>query len=424
MKLLDGHLVVVFITYTMSLKSPSLSVSLNTISSLPNAGTVVVLTLLSVSCGWLLNVSLLQAANRVATMITIRRLLMGPSFISKNNRSGLNNLSYTDQFVSHSPDFNNSRFKDHALELFRYQYGSNQVYRQFVDTLGVMPENVSDIRQIPFLPIRFFKSHRVVTGSAPSKLTFISSGTSGAGDSRHYVTDPDLYNQSLLAGFVRNYGALEDWCILALLPSYLERGGSSLVHMADLWIRGTGHPDSGFYLHDHDRLHETLMRLESAGQKTLLLGVTYALLDFSERFPGKLQHVVVMETGGMKGRRREMVRAEVHECLKQRWGLDAVHSEYGMTELLSQAYAQKEGFFHCPPWMQVLLRAEDDPLERTGHPVGKPVTGLVDVIDLANRNSCAFISTDDIGRLYPDGRFEILGRMDNSDLRGCSLMAV
>jgi hypothetical protein len=166
------------------------------------------------------------------------------------------------------------------------------------------------------------------------------------------------------------------------------------------------------------------MRLESAGQKTLLLGVTYALLDFSERFPGKLQHVVVMETGGMKGRRREMVRAEVHECLKQRWGLDAVHSEYGMTELLSQAYAQKEGFFHCPPWMQVLLRAEDDPLERTGHPVGKPVTGLVDVIDLANRNSCAFISTDDIGRLYPDGRFEILGRMDNSDLRGCSLMAV
>lgn len=336
----------------------------------------------------------------------------------------MNNLSYTDQFVFQSPDFNNSRFKDCSLELFRYQYELNPVYRQFVDTLGVLPETVSDITQIPFLPIRFFKSHRVVTGNAPVKLTFISSGTSGAGDSTHHVTDPHLYEQSLMAGFRRIYGALEDWCILALLPSYLERGGSSLVHMADLWIRGTGHPDSGFYLNDHERLHKTLMRLESAGQKTLLLGVTFALLDFSERFPGKLLNVVVMETGGMKGRRREMVRAEVHELLKQRWALDHVHSEYGMTELLSQAYATRDGFFRTPPWMQVLLRAEDDPLERTGQPMDKPVTGLVDVIDLANRNSCSFISTDDIGRLHPDGSFEILGRLDNSDLRGCSLMAV
>jgi phenylacetate-coenzyme A ligase PaaK-like adenylate-forming protein len=349
---------------------------------------------------------------------------MGPSFIIKNNRSGLNNLSYTDHFIFDEPDFNISRFKKAALELFLYQYAGNQVYRRFVDTLGVLPGSVREINDIPFLPIRFFKTHRVITGNDPAKITFISSGTSGTGDSTHLVTDPLLYEQSLMAGFQRIYGALEDWCVLALLPSYLERGGSSLVHMADLWIRATGHPDSGFYLHDHERLQQTLMRLESAGQKTLLLGVTYALLDFSERFPGRLEHVVIMETGGMKGRRKEMVRAEVHELLKQPWGIDAVHSEYGMTELLSQAYATKDGFFRCPPWMQILLRSEDDPLERTGYTPEKPLTGLVDIIDLANRNSCAFISTDDIGRLYPDGSFEILGRMDNSDLRGCSLMVV
>ncbi len=311
-----------------------------------------------------------------------------------------------------------------ALNVFHDQYRFNPLYHQFVEQLGVNPASVMEITEIPFLPIRFFKTHRVISGDDQITRIFRSSGTSGSGDSVHYVTDTAIYDRSLMAGFLRHYGDIENWCILALLPNYLEKGDSSLVYMADQWIRASGHPDSGFYLDQFDRLHETLERLESAGQKTMLLGVTFALLDFSERFPGRLQHTVVMETGGMKGRRREMIRAEVHDLLKQRWQLDVVHSEYGMTELLSQAYAPADGRFICPPWMRVMLRSEDDPLERTGPVPGKIQTGLVDIIDLANKNSCAFISTDDIGRLHPDGSFEIIGRMDNSDLRGCSLLAI
>ena len=336
----------------------------------------------------------------------------------------MKNVFYSDQFANPVSEFNNSDFTLAALDMFSYQYAGNEIYRRFVDTLGVVKHNISNLNQIPFLPIRFFKSHRVVTGDHGVRRIFRSSGTSGSGDSVHYVIDTQIYDQSLMAGFRQHFGDIEDWCILALLPNYLEKGDSSLVYMADQWIRVSRHPDSGFYLDQFDRLHETLQRLESAGQKTMLLGVTYALLDFSERYPGMLKHTVVMETGGMKGRRREMIRAEVHDLLKQRWQLDAVHSEYGMTELLSQAYAPEDGRFICPPWMRVLLRSEDDPLERTGPVSGKIQTGLVDIIDLANKHSCAFISTDDIGRLHPDGSFEIIGRMDNSDLRGCSLLAI
>lgn len=336
----------------------------------------------------------------------------------------MKNIFYPDLFDQNAPDFNKFDFKQAALEHFHHQYAKNPVYRRFADALGCHADLVNEIRDIPFLPIRFFKTHQVVTGEDPITRIFKSSGTSGAGDSLHHVTDTRLYDQSLMSGFRRNYGNIEDWCILALLPNYLEKGDSSLVYMADQWISSSGHPDSGFYLDQFDRLHETLSRLEASGQKTLLLGVTFALLDFSERFPGRLEHTVVMETGGMKGRRREMIRAEVHDILKHRWHLDAIHSEYGMTELLSQAYAPADGVFECPPWMRVLLRAEDDPLERTGPEAGKIITGLVDIIDLANVNACAFISTDDIGRLHPDGRFEIIGRMDNSDLRGCSLLAI
>jgi phenylacetate-coenzyme A ligase PaaK-like adenylate-forming protein len=336
----------------------------------------------------------------------------------------LKNLFYPDLIAHSALDFNNFDFKQAALDLFRYQFDTNPLYHRFAFSLDRSPEQVGSLQDIPFLPIRFFKTHRLVTGNAPVERIFKSSGTSGAGDSLHYVTDTNLYDQSLMAGFRQQYGNPKDWCILALLPNYLEKGDSSLVYMADQWIRASCHPDSGFYLDQFDRLNETLRRLEASGQQTLLLGVTFALLDFSERFPGHLKHTVVMETGGMKGRRREMIRVEVHELLKQRWQLDAVHSEYGMTELLSQAYAPAAGLFDCPPWMRVLIRAEDDPLERTGPVAGKIVTGLVDIIDLANQNACAFISTDDIGRLHPDGRFEIIGRMDNSDLRGCSLLAI
>lgn len=336
----------------------------------------------------------------------------------------MKNVLYSDLFANPVLEFNNSDFVHTALEMFSYQYAGNDIYRRFVDTLGVMPESVSNLNQIPFLPIRFFKSHRVVTGDLDVRRIFRSSGTSGSGDSLHHLIDTDIYDRSLMAGFQQHYGDIEDWCILALLPNYLEKGDSSLVYMADQWIRASGHPDSGFYLDQFDRLHETLERLESAGQKTMLLGVTFALLDFSDRYPRRLNHTVVMETGGMKGRRREMIRAEVHDLLKQRWQLDVVHSEYGMTELLSQAYAPADGRFICPHWMRVMLRSEDDPLERTGPAPCKIQTGLVDIIDLANKNSCAFISTDDIGRLHPDGSFEIIGRMDNSDLRGCSLLAI
>lgn len=331
---------------------------------------------------------------------------------------------HPDQFVDLASEFNISAFSRAALDTFRYQYEGNPVYRRFVDILGCSPDAVQAIEDIPFLPIRFFKTHRIVTGHAPVRRVFRSSGTTSTIDSLHLVTDTGLYDRSLMAGFRRNYGDPGNWCILALLPNYLEKGDSSLVYMADQWIQAGGHPDSGFYLDQFDRLHETLCRLAAAGQQTLLLGVTYALLDFSERYPGRLDNVVVMETGGMKGRKREMVRAEVHDILKQRWQLDAIHSEYGMTELLSQAYAPADGIFGCPPWMRVMIRAEDDPFDRTSMAADGPVTGLVDIIDLANCNACAFISTDDIGRLHPDGRFEIIGRLDNSDLRGCSLLAI
>ena len=327
-------------------------------------------------------------------------------------------------FEGADTEFNISDFTLSALDTFRYQYEGNPVYRRFVDILGRSPQEVRNLEDIPFLPIRFFKSHKVVTGNDPVRRVFRSSGTSASGDSLHHVTDTGLYDRSLMAGFWRNYGDPRNWCILALLPNYLEKGDSSLVYMADQWMRAGGHPDSGFYLDQFDRLHETLKRLEAAGQQTLLLGVTYALLDFSERFPGRLEHVVVMETGGMKGRKREMIRAEVHDILKERWQLEAIHSEYGMTELLSQAYAPTDGLFSTPPWMRVLIRAEDDPFAKTAIALDQPVTGLVDIIDLANSNACAFVSTDDVGRLHPDGRFEIIGRLDNSDLRGCSLLAI
>lgn len=308
-------------------------------------------------------------------------------------------------------------FEAAALDAFRFQYQYNSLYGEFARAVGRTPENVHTWQDIPFLPIRFFKTHRVTSGSFEPELVFESSGTTGMINSRHFVKDRQLYIASFLAAFLRFYGPVEQYCILALLPSYLERQNSSLVLMADELIKRSGHPASGFYLYDHSRLEQTLLQLEAARQPTLLLGVSFALLDFAEAHPMQLRHTIVMETGGMKGRREEWTREAVHAFLQQQLGLPVIHSEYGMTELLSQAYSNGKGIFYCPPWMRVHLREEDDPLQ-----VSSRTAGIINVTDLANIDSCCFIATEDAGRSHPGGGFEITGRTDHSDLRGCSLM--
>lgn len=318
-------------------------------------------------------------------------------------------------------------FESLALEIFQLQYTANPVYKSYVDALGKRASAVVQLDQIPFLPIRFFKSHQVRTGRFEPALVFESSGTTGSINSRHYINDAFLYKESFIKGFELFYGPVKNWCFLGLLPSYLERNNSSLVYMVSELIKESGHPQSGFYLHDYDKLSDTLRQLEEKGQKTLLIGVTFALLDFADQFGLPLQHTIVMETGGMKGRRKEMVRPEIHDVLKKAFGVSSVHSEYGMTELLSQAWSKGEGVFKCPPWMKIMLRDEEDPLMIKRLPILTElatVSGAINVIDLANVHSCSFIASDDAGKLNSDGSFEVLGRMDNSDLRGCSLMAV
>ena len=307
-----------------------------------------------------------------------------------------------------------------ALELFRYQYRHNPLYQQYTDLLGICPDRVSQLHELPFLPIRFFKTHEVKTGHFEPVQVFESSGTTGMSNSRHILRSTDLYQNSFRRSFELFYGDIKNYCILGLLPSYLERGQSSLVYMVNDWIRASGHPQSGFYLYDLEKLSNTLRELELRAQPTLLIGVTFALLDFAAAYPMSLRHTIVMETGGMKGRRTEMVRAEVHALLQTAFGLKAIHSEYGMTELLSQAYAEAAGKFRSVPWMKILLREEEDPLQVK--PAGSAGRGAINIIDLANRHSCAFIATDDAAQLCSDGSFEILGRLDNSDLRGCSLL--
>lgn len=315
-------------------------------------------------------------------------------------------------------------FDDLALEIFRFQYGHNRLYRQYTDALGTDPLQVKHPARIPFLPIRFFKSHTVQTGGQPPQLVFESSGTTGNVNSRHFIADVELYRESFTRGFQLHYGKPSDWCIIGLLPSYLERGNSSLVYMVNELIGQSGHAASGFYLDEFDKLSSVLDQLERQQQPTLLIGVTFALLDFAERYAGNggapLHYTTVMETGGMKGRRKEMIRPEVHDRLRAAFGVPLIHSEYGMTELLSQAYSHGNGIFQPPPWMRVLLREEEDPLSIHTH----AANGAVNVIDLANIQSCSFIATDDAGRIFDDNSFEIIGRLDNSDLRGCSLLVV
>jgi Coenzyme F390 synthetase len=310
-------------------------------------------------------------------------------------------------------------FTDLALEIFHFQYGNNPVYKAFVESLSVDVAAVKDITGIPFLPVRFFKSHSIMTTPFDPQVIFESSGTTQTINSRHPVKDKMIYEESFLRAFIKNYGPVEDWCILGLLPSYLQRKNSSLVYMVDKLIAFSHNPSSGFYLYNVDELFKQLQTLEAAGQQTLLIGVTFALLDFIEKYPLTLKHTIVMETGGMKGRRREMIREELHEVLCQGFAVKTIHSEYGMTELLSQAYSKGAGIFECAPWMKVLVRDEDDPL--TVKENGK---GVLNVVDLASIYSCSFIATDDAGNIFDNGNFEVLGRTDGSDLRGCSLMAV
>ncbi len=312
------------------------------------------------------------------------------------------------------------QFEKIALKVFRFQYLNNLVYREFCDFLKIDVQKVKSLEQIPFLPIQFFKSHTVVSNSNPIQETFASSGTTGMATSKHLVTDTSLYEESYRKGFAQFYGNIEDYVILALLPSYLEREGSSLIYMIDDLIQMTKSPESGFYLHNHDELIEKLVRLDTSGQNVILIGVTYALLDLIEICPFQLQNIIIMETGGMKGKRKEMIREELHEQLCQGFGVNAIHSEYGMTELLSQAYSLGNGVFECPSWMQILIRDTEDAL--TYVPEGK--TGGINVIDLANMNSCSFIATQDLGKKNPNNSFEVLGRFDNSDIRGCNLMVI
>jgi hypothetical protein len=314
------------------------------------------------------------------------------------------------------------------LDIFRYQYENNPVYKRFCDSISRPPSEVNSIASIPFLPIRFFKTHEIKSGSFQEQEWFESSGTTGTINSRHFVRSLDLYRESFTRCFTRFYGPASNWCILGLLPSYLERQHSSLVVMVDELIRQSAHPESGFYLYDQDRLSATLQKLRATQQPVLLFGVTFALLDFAESHAMPLPDVIIMETGGMKGRRAEITRAALHEKLAASFPGAQIHSEYGMTELLSQAYCKDNGRFFCPDWMQVLLREEDDPLSLLPSPVHHPEwegkAGILNIIDLANLDSCSFIATDDMGKKYADGGFEVLGRVDNSDIRGCSLLTV
>jgi len=309
-------------------------------------------------------------------------------------------------------------FESLALEIFRYQFSKNAVYRSFCQALNKKPGNVYRLNQIPFLPVSTFQNNRVVSFEGNEKITFSSSGTTGSVPSKHLVLDPSLYERSLTEGFQKFYGDVARYCILALLPGYLERRGSSLVYMVNNLIRRSGHPESGFYLNNLAPLALKLEKLHQAGEKILLIGVSFALLDMAEQYPVKIPEAIIMETGGMKGRREEPLRQQLHEILAKTFGVKSIHSEYGMTELLSQAYSKGQGLFECPPWMQVIIRDINAPQDF----VQAGRTGGINVIDLANLHSCSFLATQDLGKIGPEGQFEVLGRFDHSDVRGCNLM--
>jgi phenylacetate-coenzyme A ligase PaaK-like adenylate-forming protein len=323
-------------------------------------------------------------------------------------------LNKQDIFNINTPE----QFQETAMSVFQHQAINCEVYRSFLYHLNVSPADITAVEQIPFLPISFFKSHEVKSSKDAVQVVFSSSGTTGQIQSKHLVTDVSIYEDSFNKAFEQFYGLAQDSCILALLPSYQEREGSSLIYMVDALLAQSKHTESGYFLNDNQGLYNTLLQLKAQKQKTILIGVTYALLDFIESFTLEFPELIVMETGGMKGKRKEMVRDELHELLTAGFGVEAIHSEYGMTELLSQGYSYGNGVFNCPPWMKIMLRDTNDPLSL----LQNRQTGGINVIDLANINSCSFIATQDLGKIFPDGSFEVLGRFDNADIRGCNLL--
>ncbi len=312
----------------------------------------------------------------------------------------------------------NETFETVALEVFRYQFENVAVYRNYVTALGIKVQEVQTLSQIPFLPISFFKTQQVVGNEKRVKLVFESSGTTGMVNSKHYITHPAIYEKSLLKGFGQAFGDSKKYCFVALLPNYLERQNSSLVYMVNHLMGESRHPKNGFYLYNHEELYETLQELEAQKQPTLLFGVSFALLDFAEKYALSLQCVKIIETGGMKGRRKEVTREELHNTLCEAFGTSQIYSEYGMTELLSQAYSKKQDEYHCPPWMRIILREVNDPFSY----VKQGEKGGINIIDLANLYSCSFIETQDLGCLNANSSFSVLGRFDTSDVRGCNLM--
>ena len=311
-------------------------------------------------------------------------------------------------------------FETIALKLFKEQIQYNSVYKEFCSYLNINEQKVQTLKEIPFLPIEFFKTHQVKTKEFTPEMTFLSSGTTGQQQSRHYVKDLKVYKDSFIRTFEEAYGPIEDYVILGLLPSYLEREGSSLIYMVDHFIKKSKFKESGFYLDEIEQLSETLQKLDDAGHNILLIGVSFALLDLVEKKKFQLKHSIVMETGGMKGRRKEMIRKELHAVLSKGFGVENIHSEYGMTELLSQAYSQGQSKFQCPDHMKIMIRDTEDPF----HYLSFGSTGGINVIDLANFNSCPFIATQDLGKQINATEFEILGRFDQSDIRGCNLLVL
>lgn len=317
-------------------------------------------------------------------------------------------------FKNHSE----TEFNQLCLEVFRYQYENIEIYNEFANHLRKQPDHIHHFSEIPFLPIEFFKSHQLIDAKENEELVFKSSGTTGMNRSQHLLADLKLYEESFINGFEQFYGSPKDFVILALLPSYLENGDSSLVYMADKLIQLSRQKESGFYLNNYDELIQQLHQLKGSSKKVILLGVSYALLDIAEKTKISFPELIIMETGGMKGRRKEMIREELHEHLRAGFGVDKIHSEYGMTELLSQAYSKGEGIFETPPWMKIMIRDVNDPL--SWMPEGK--SGAVNIIDLANFHSISFIATQDLGKKTGKNQFEVLGRFDQSDVRGCNLL--
>lgn len=309
-------------------------------------------------------------------------------------------------------------FNKVALEVFRHQANTNDVYKRYIQYLNINTDKINHYRQIPFLPIQFFKSQNIIERGLAPKITFTSSGTTGMINSQHHVADPSWYEQSFRKAFESFYGNIKDIALLALLPNYLERDGSSLIYMVDDLIKSSGQKESDYFLYNHKELYNTLNTLKSKGTRTILIGVTYALLDFIDNYNLDFPELIVMETGGMKGKRKEMLREELHKILCQGFSVDKIHSEYGMTELLSQGYSYGNGLFFTPPWLKIMIRDTNDPLTL----LDNSKTGAINIIDLANYHSCSFIATQDLGKFHPDGSFEVLGRFDNADIRGCNLL--